>query len=155
MAPLLADALAALERSAASEALRSSVWAYPAVTVVHLLGVALLVGAIVALDIRLLGRGAALPLAPLAAHLLPLAWVGFALATLTGVALFATAATAYAANGLFLAKLAVLAAAGINALILYRTGGVWASAGTLRVAAVTSVTLWTAAVGLGRWVAYG
>ena len=51
---------------------------------------ALLVGAVAALDLRLLGRGAALPLAPLSAHLLPLAWVGFALSTATGLALFAT-----------------------------------------------------------------
>lgn len=151
----LAEALAALERWAPSEALRSSTWAYPAVTVLHLLGVALLLGAIVALDLRLLGRGSALPLSPLAAHLLPIAWAGFAVATVTGVALFATAATAYAANGVFLAKLIVLAAAGLNALALHRSGGVRARGMAPRAAAVASVALWTAAVGLGRWVAYG
>lgn len=152
---LIEQALAALERSAPAEALRSSTWAYPAVEVAHLLGVALLFGAIVAIDLRMLGRGTALPLAPLTAYLLPIAWAGFAAATVTGVALFATGATAYAANGLFQAKLAVLAAAGVNALVLHRAGGVRASAGPARVAAVASIVLWTAAVGLGRWVAYG
>lgn len=155
MFSLVEHALAALERSAPAEALRSSTWAYPAVEVAHLLGVALLLGAIVAVDLRMLGRGAALPLAPLTAYLLPIAWVGFAAATVTGVALFATSATAYAANGLFQAKLAVLAAAGVNALVLHRAGGVRAPGRALRTAAVASVALWTAAVGLGRWVAYG
>lgn len=102
----------------------------------------------------MLGRGATLPLAPLTAYLLPIAWVGFAAATITGVALFATSATAYAANGLFQAKIAALAAAGVNALVLHRAGGAGAPRRALQVAAVASVTLWTAAVGLGRWVAY-
>ena len=154
MAPL-AEALAALERWAPAEALRSSTWAYPAITVLHLLGVALLLGAVVALDLRLLGRGAALPVASLTAHLLPLVWIGFAAATVTGAALFATAATAYAANGLFQAKLAVLAAAGVNALLLHRAGGIRARGRALRAAAAASVALWATAVGLGRWVAYG
>lgn len=137
------------------EALRSSSWAYPAVTVAHLLGVALLVGAVAALDLRLLGRGAALPLAPLSAYLLPLAWVGFALSAATGLALFATGATAYAAHALFQAKLAAIAGAGVNALALQWAGGVRARPGAVRAAACASLGLWVAAVGLGRWIAYG
>ncbi len=116
---------------------------------------ALLVGAVAALDLRLLGRGATLPLAPLAAYLLPLAWAGFAVSAVTGIALFATDATAYAAHPLFQAKLAVIAAAGLNALALQRAGGVRAQPGAIRAAAFASLGLWVAAVGLGRWIAYG
>ena len=103
----------------------------------------------------MLGRGAALPLAPLSAHLLPLAWAGFALSAATGIALFATGATAYAAHVLFQAKLAAIAGAGVNALVLQRAGGVRARPGAIRAAAFASLGLWIAAVGLGRWIAYG
>ena len=148
------ELLAALERAAPVEALRASAWAYPLVEVAHLLGVALLVGPIVALDLRLLGRGADLPATVLAAHLLPLAWAGFALAGLTGLALFAVSAVSYAANPVFLAKMAVIAGAGVNALALRRRGGVAASRGGARAAAAASLLLWTLAVGLGRAIAY-
>ena len=116
---------------------------------------ALLVGAVAALDLRLLGRGAALPLAPLSAYLLPLAWVGFGVSAATGAALFATGATAYAVHVLFQAKLAVIAGAGVNALLLQQAGGVRARPGAARAAACASLGLWVAAVGLGRWIAYG
>src|SRR4051794_8987831 len=145
---------AALERAAAVEALRASSWGYPLVEIAHLLGVALLFGPIVALDLRLLGRNAGLSATALAAHLLPLAWIGFALAGVTGLALFAVSATAYAANPVFWAKIAVIVGAGVNALTLHRLGGMTAPRGRTRPAAVVSFLLWTAAIGLGRAIAY-
>jgi hypothetical protein len=146
--------LAALERAAPVEALRGSAWGYPLLEVGHLLGVALLVGPIIAIDLRLLGRGADLPATVLAAHLLPLAWIGFALAGLTGLALFAVSATSYAANPVFWAKMAVIAGAGVNVLALHRHDGVAALQGGARAAAAASLLLWILAVGLGRAIAY-
>lgn len=125
-------------------------------TVLHLFGAALLLGAVLALDLRLLRGGAsAVPAAALAAQLLPLAWAGFALTALTGAALFATAATAYAGSAIFLAKLAAIAAAGGNALLLDRAGGVAAPRRAAAIAAGASALLWSLALGLGRWIAYG
>jgi hypothetical protein len=108
----------------------------------------------VALDLRLLGRGAGLPAAALARFLLPLAWVGFALTGVTGLALFAVSASAHAASPVFWAKMAVIAGAGANALALHRQGGMAAGPGRAGVAAVASLLLWSAAVGLGRGIAY-
>lgn len=107
-----------------------------------------------ALDLRLLGRGADLPAAALAAFLLPLAWVGFALSGMTGLALFAVSATTYAASPVFWAKIAVIAGAGANALALHRRGGMAATRGRAGAAAVASLLLWIMAVGLGRGIAY-
>ena len=47
--------LAALEATAIARELRASVWAYPLVNAGHRLGIALLLGAMVALDLKLLG----------------------------------------------------------------------------------------------------
>lgn len=91
----------------------------------------------------------------MATLLLPLAWGGFALSAVTGTALFATGATGYAVHPLFQAKLAVIGAAGANAALLQRAGGVRARPGQARAAALASLAFWTAAVGLGRWIAYG
>lgn len=56
---------AALEATDLATTLRGSVWAYPLVNAAHILGVALLVGATVPLDLRLLGAWRSLPLGPL------------------------------------------------------------------------------------------
>ena len=42
-------------------ALQSHSWAYPALEAVHIVGIALLLGNLVALELRVFGRGAALP----------------------------------------------------------------------------------------------
>ena len=71
--------LAALESSGLGETLRQSVWLYPLVEIAHILGFALLVGAILAFDLRLLGvRSARLPAEALSRLLLPVAVTGFA-----------------------------------------------------------------------------
>ena len=60
------EALAtALQASGLSALLRSSIWLYPLVNTGHVVGIALLFGAIVPLDLRLIGAFRAVPLAPL------------------------------------------------------------------------------------------
>ena len=58
-------------------ALKSSVWAYPALEVVHICGIALLLGNLVLLELRVFGLGAALPINALARLSLGLAATGF------------------------------------------------------------------------------
>ena len=47
----------ALERSAVGTAIRESLWLFPAIEAVHLLGLALLGGSVLMVDLRLLGVG--------------------------------------------------------------------------------------------------
>jgi hypothetical protein len=152
----LIDALAAaIEASAPATALRQSLLAYPLVNAGHVLGIALLVGAVVALDLRLLGLWSDLPDAGLRRVLAPIGSAGFLLALVTGLALFATRASEYLASPLFLAKLGLIALAAANyvwasALIRSRRTG----SPALRLAAALSILLWVGVLLLGRLVGY-
>ena len=109
---------AALEATEFAAALRNSVWSYPLVNAAHILGVALLVGSIVPLDLRLLGAWRSVPLAPLWQILTRTAGVGLCLAIIFGTLLFITRATEYVASNLFIAKMLVVATGTANVLTL-------------------------------------
>jgi hypothetical protein len=154
---VLTDWLAALEAAPAVEALRVSSWAYAAVNTLHVIGIALLFGAIVPLDLRLAGwRRNEASLAVLARFLLPVAATGFVVAASAGVLLFAADARSYAASPFFQAKLAAIAAALANAAMLRKVD--WSapslSCRRLALAGVISLSLWLCAIVLGRWIAY-
>lgn len=137
----------ALERSALAVALRESTWIYPSIEALHILGVALVAGAAIAFDLRLLGLGRALPLEPMARFLPRLALTAFAALSLpTGALLFITQAVALSANPVFWTKLALLGAAGANAWLFRR--------GVRRQAAVVSLIAWIAVLFCGRFLAY-
>ncbi|PSJ47638.1 hypothetical protein C7H85_02060 [Zobellella endophytica] len=155
--------LVALEATALAGALRSSVWVYPLVNAAHILGVALLVGAIIPLDLRLLGAWRSVPLAPLWRVLTRTAGAGLALAIVFGSLLFITGATEYAASGLFLSKMAVVAMGTANALalrlalpaeLLHMPPPTGKSPGRLRLAGGISLAAWLTALTLGRFVGY-
>lgn len=152
-----------LEAGALARALGESLWVYPLVNAGHLLGMALLVGAIVPVDLRLLGAWRAVPLAPFCQVLARSAAVGLALAVVCGALLFITRASEYAASGLFLAKMAIVALATANALALRFTGfDELLRAGDadrplprrVRIAAALSLLAWLAALILGRLIGY-
>jgi hypothetical protein len=137
----------AIESSGLATALRESAWLYPAIEALHILGLALVVGAAVAFDLRLLGLGRALPLEPAARFLPRISLVAFfALSLPTGALLFITQASALAANPVFWTKLALLATAAANAWLFRR--------GVRRQAAVVSLVAWTGVLFCGRFLAY-
>jgi hypothetical protein len=145
----------ALGGSALAQWLRFSRWGYAAVNTTHVLGIALLVGAILPLDLRLIGAWRSVPLEPLARVLVPVAATGLLLAMGTGALLFVTRATEYAALNLFFAKIALITAGGVHALSLYRGLGLLsASPARLRIAGATSLSLWLSALVCGRLLAF-
>jgi hypothetical protein len=115
---MIGEWLVALEATAVAGALRGSVWAYPLVNAVHILGVALLVGAMLPLDLRLLGAWRSVPLAPLWRVLTRTASAGLGLAMVCGILLFITRATEYASSGLFISKMVVVGVGTANAVAL-------------------------------------
>ncbi|KZY33546.1 hypothetical protein A3731_20415 [Roseovarius sp. HI0049] len=141
------DWTAALEAQPAVQALRASRWVYPVVNAGHILGSALLVGAIVPMDLRLL-RGDARPFQMLR----PFAIAGLCLAALCGVMLFAVQAEDYAANSWFRVKMALLALAVANAVAHLRL--LDRPAPRQRVAAGLSLVLWLTILFCGRMIAY-
>jgi hypothetical protein len=115
---MIGEWLAALEATALAEALRGSVWAYALVNAAHILGVALLVGAMIPLDLWLLGAWRSVPLTPLWRVLTRTAGAGLGVAIVFGTLLFITRATEYAVSGLFIAKMVVVGVGTANALAL-------------------------------------
>ena len=161
---MASELFGALEASLLARSLRDSVWAYPLVNAAHIAGVALLVGAIVPLDLKLLGVWRSVPLDPLWQVLSATALAGVTLATTFGALLFIARASEYAASTLFLAKMAALSAGAANALVLRMRMRMRAahsatlSNGTLtrgvRVAAAISLAAWITTLALGRLVGY-
>lgn len=154
--------LATLEATELAQALRHSVWVYPLVNAVHLLGVALLLGAVIPLDLRLLGAWPTVPVDPLWRVLTQTAMLGLVLAVIFGVLLFVTAASEYAGSGLFLVKMLVVVLATLNAVALRSIAGGELSPigvtgklpGYVRVAGAVSLLAWITALVLGRLVGY-
>jgi hypothetical protein len=136
-----------LESTSLAAGIRQSLWIYPALETAHLLAMGTVVGAAVVLDVRLLGRGADLPVSALLAHVVSLVWAGLAVSVVSGLLLFTAHATEQAAKPLLWVKLSLLVAAGVNAWAFRRTG--WA-----RVAAGLSLLFWAGIVVCGRLLAY-
>ena len=155
-------AMGAIEASALGQAMRQWLWLYPAVEIVHIAGIALLVGSIVILDLRLLGMSRSLPVRRLAAHILPWSAASFALIVPSGLAMFVAHASDLLANALFPLKICLILLAGANAGIFH--AGVFRGAAqwdvdvmpplAARVAAAVSLLLWFSVIACGRLLAY-
>ena len=115
---MLTGLAAALQETGVATALRQSFWVYPFVNAAHVIGLALLFGSIVPLDLRLLGVWRRVPLAAMSRILLPVALVGLLLAITTGPLLFSVRASEYVVMPLLWLKLALIACAIANALLL-------------------------------------
>lgn len=136
-----------------AEQLRHSRWGYAAVNATHVLGIALLVGAIVPYDLRRLGCWRGVPEPALRAVLVPMAGAGLALAISAGLLLFSVRSGEYLGNPFFLAKIA-LVACGIANAALFHAALRHRSARLLRLGAAASLTIWIAALFCGRMIAF-
>ena len=145
---------AAVEASGIATHLRQSRWTYPAVNAAHILGIALLVGAIVPMDLRLIGlwRGE-LPLAAVMRLLRPIAAFGAALAVATGILLFVVQAKEYTLVRLFFVKIGLVVFGLLHAL---SWGGRLAAAPRHRQqgAGAISLAVWITALVCGRMLGY-
>jgi hypothetical protein len=129
-------------------------WAYPALETVHVLGIALLVGNLLALELRVWGRAPELPVLALARLSLSIAVIGFLCAAASGLLMFASQPGELLANRAFVIKMGLVAGAGINAGLFHARDGLrkldrWARAQT-----ALSLGLWIAVMICGRWIAY-
>ncbi|TNC66612.1 hypothetical protein [Rubellimicrobium roseum] len=142
----------ALEATALAQHLRASRWAYPLVNAGHVAGLGLLVGAVVPMDLRLLHLVPGPEPAAVVAFLRPFAVAGLVMAGVFGGLLFATAATDYVQNGWFRLKMALLAAALVNAGLHVRLGAAGTRAG--QAIAAVSLLLWPLVLLAGRMIGY-
>jgi hypothetical protein len=143
------EALALLESTVLAQHLKVSRWTYPLVNAGHIVGIALLVGAVVPMDLRAVGIVGGPDTRVVTAFLRPFAAAGVALAGVCGVLLFITQATDYGRSPWFLGKMALLALALANAAWHFRADPLPARA------ALASLLLWPSVLLAGRMIAYG
>ncbi len=129
-------------------------WAYPALEVLHLVGIALLLGNLVLLELRVLGAAPALPLPALARAALAVALAGFGLAATSGLLMFASQPMELLANRVFTLKMLLLLAAGSNAAWFHGRGSLQRLDGLAKAQALLSLGLWLAVLTCGRFIAY-
>lgn len=135
-------------------ALQTSPWAYPALEVVHLFGIALLLGNLVLLELRVFGLGAALPVQALARLSLTLAAAGFGLAAASGLLMFGTQPAELLTNRAFTLKMLLLLLAACNAGWFHGRGSLHKLDALARAQMVLSTLIWLAVLSCGRWIAY-
>src|SRR6202030_1430821 len=152
-----------LEGTSPAIAISESSWLFPGIESVHVLAIALVVGSITMVDLRLLDINLReRPVGELIAEVLPWTWASFAVAVCSGALLFSSNATHYWGTVPFRAKMLLLLLAGINMAVLhattYRTVGSWggrpAPPRAARIAGGISLGLWIGVVTFGRWIGF-
>jgi len=154
----------ALQDSAFGTSIRESIWTFPLIETVHVLGLAVSVGILVMLDLRLVGAGIRhIPAADIMHKLKRWYLAGFAAMFLSGGLLFWSEAEKCYRSQTFRVKLIFLALAGANALFFelkyVPTMRDWDTTGMTprgaRMVGWASLICWLGVIGFGRWTAYG
>jgi hypothetical protein len=156
--------MAWLEMSALGHAMRESgVWAYGVVNLVHILGVASLFGALLVLDLRLLGLWRKIALHAISEPAVPVAATGFVIAVISGVCLLATKATDYVGNPFLYIKFPAIGLGLLNVVVLSSLPA-WKQRkmreltlreqSKLAVAGGISLFCWLTAITAGRMIGY-
>ena len=138
-----------------------SLWAYPLFETMHTIGMAMVIGALGLINLRVLGFKSELSLLG-TQKLLPLAWIGFTLNLISGLSLFASDAQHFWNSYTFRVKIVLIILGGINAAILGQRVFKEPAAGAppvvptsgARWIAGTSLVFWFGAICAGRLIAY-
>jgi len=151
-----------LEHGGIAQAMRDSMWLYPAVETVHIVGFIILVGSVIMFDLRVLGLSRRVPVSMLARHLLPWGASALILIVPAGLLMFSSDAGNLVGNRAFVLKMLLLMLAGTNAAAfhmgVFRTVSKWdqgmAAPLAARLHAGVSLLLWLGIVTCGRMIAY-
>jgi len=154
LVPLVVD-------SALNQWIVSAWWVWPVLEIFHFIGLSLLLGGLLVIDLRLAGYFRIL--SPTSTHeLLPLVLIGFALNMITGILFFYGDPVTYANSAAFQLKMVLIGVAGLNALLYYwklhKLVHHWTadtdSTALAKVVAWTSLGVWTAVLLCGRLIPY-
>jgi hypothetical protein len=158
-----ADLISYFENSTLADNIRENDLLFPLIESVHVVAICLVVGSILAVDLRLLGLASInRSVSRVTAGLLPLTWGAFVVAVASGSLLFISNATKYLGNGFFIAKILLIGVAGLNMAIFHFIGAKdlprWENQAQLplpaRLAGGLSILLWVAVVACGRWIGF-
>jgi len=152
-----------LENSTWATSIKKSLWLYPFVEIIHIIGILFVAGAAILFDFRLLGLTKRGTVADAAKNLLPWSLRGLILVIPSGILLFSTNAQTLAHDPTFQIKLTLLALAGVNALVfrslVYKD---WLKSHNepkkiptiARLNGIISMMLWISIIACGRLLAY-
>lgn len=161
--PFIDNLLQWFESSSLAIFIQQSSWAFPAIETVHVIAVALVVGTISVVDLRLLGLASTgRPITQLCREILPITWASFVLAVVAGSLMFISQAMEYFVNYAFRAKFIIMALAGINMLVFQlitcRRVSNWDRGSAIpvagRLAGGISLACWIGIVFFGRWIGF-
>ena len=157
------SALQWLNDTAMAEAIRDSVWLFPAIETVHVVAIVFVVGSIARLDLRLMGLiQRHRPVTEMSEEMLPYTWTSFAIATIFGLLLWASKPITYLGIAFFDMKFILMFLAGINMLyfhfVTFRTVAQWDRASmpppSVRAAGTISMAFWVSIVICGRFIGF-
>jgi hypothetical protein len=152
-----------LEATPPALIVRESLWGFPILVAFHLLSLTISAGIVVWFDLRLLGVSMRRqPVSQVYRRLMPIAFVGFAIAFVSGAWILAGFATNALDNVYFRIKAAALLLAGVNALVYHfiteRTIATWDLTPkpplAARTAGIVSLGVWTVVILAGRMMSY-
>lgn len=150
--------LEAMEQSGLARFVQESTWGYPLILSSHAIGMAILVGLVLMIDLRVLGFAPAIPIPPLRTMLKIALW-GLAINVISGSMLFVADAQGFYESTPFRIKMILLATGVVLIVPLWRrtlapsereTGSFAAD----RVIAAVSVLVWIGVIVAGRLIAY-
>ena len=150
-----------LENTSYSEWILTSAEGWPLMLTIHAIGLALVVGIVFAMNLRMLGFYSTIPLTSLY-EILRIAWIGIVLNVITGLSIFMTQADSYVVSTPFQLKITFIVLGIINLVYtqktLRREAAAWQAAGKVPtngvLLAVSSLIFWILAVITGRLIAY-
>ena len=152
-----------LEGSALAVTITESDWVFPAIETVHVLALALVIGTVCVVDLRLLGWASPKwPYRQLVRETLPWTWAAFGFSVATGSLMFITQAVEYYQNTAFRIKMLLIMLAGINMvafeLITAREAAKWDHGMPVppaaKLAATLSLMFWVSIVFFGRRIGF-
>lgn len=158
-----AGLVASLEQSGLALSIQESLYAFPLLEVVHVASIALVVGSIFVVDLRLMHiASVSYRLDHLMRVVLPVTIAAFVLALASGFLMFISQAAQYLENTAFQIKMVLIVLAGINMVVFHVWGHKrvvgWnvdaVPPGTARMAGLTSMLLWIAVLVAGRFVGF-
>jgi uncharacterized membrane protein len=159
----ISEVLKSIENTGIASSIRNSLYLFPMLESIHVIGLAIVFGTIAVIDLRLLGLASTnRPFRVVASDILKWTWIAFTITFLTGGLMFTTNATVYFHNSVFQAKMAMLLLAGLNMGIFELTTGrssrQWDTSPSppvaAKTAAVISLMLWISVIFLGRWIGF-
>jgi hypothetical protein len=145
------------EATAVGHTIRDSSWLFPVIEAVHLIGLCLLGGSLLVVDLRLLGAGLReQPIASLAREARPWLLVSLAVMIATGTVLFLSEAVKCYYNPAFWTKMTTLPVALLFTFTVRRrvaSASVQSTLATRLVGAI-SLALWLTVAAAGRWIGF-